>query len=365
MQQIKFIWMAGGAALAVAGAVVGTITVRAKAEVSAAPLSLAASPIPVVAATKVERSDLARSVSYTAEMRPYEDVDLHAKVAGYLKTINVDIGDRVKAGQVISTLELPEQEADLSRAKADFAIRKLDFDRLDEVAKKAPGLLAQQEIDQARGDFEVAKAALERAKVLTEYAVITAPFDGIITRRYADPGALIQAGTASSSQSMPLVHLAELDRLRLDFPVPQSIAPQIQPGMKVSIEVQATGEKIAGTVARQTDNIDTATRMMRVEVDVKNPDLRLKPGMYATASIDLLSAKQALAVPVQAVQFGDKPAVWMVNDHGILRQQPVTLGLQTPEKVQIVSGVHQGDTVVFGETEGMRAGSKVSVKFVE
>jgi RND family efflux transporter MFP subunit len=322
-------------------------------------------PLPVVAAARVARTDLARRTEYTAELHPYLDADLHAKVAGYLKTITVDIGDRVKAGQVIATLDLPEQQADLAKAEADLDVMKLKFDRISAVASREPGLLAQQEIDKARGDYEMAKAAANRTRTMVDYARIVAPFDGVITKRYADPGALIQAGTASSSQSMPVVHLAELARLRLDFPVPQSIAPEIVPGMPVTITIQASGDVTHGVIARETDAVDPSTRMMRVEVDVDNRNLRLKPGMYATVSLELQSASAVLAVPVQSVLQGDQPTVWTIDLNGKIVPREVTLGLQSADKVEILSGLSQGDAVIFGSRDAVHPGMTVQAKFVD
>ena len=318
-----------------------------------------------VAATRVTRTDLARSAEYTAELRPYLDVDLHAKVAGFLKTISVDIGDRVTAGQVIARLELPEQEADLAKAKADYAVLKLNYERVTAVAAKEPGLLAQQDIDKAQGDYEEARAAFDRAKILTDYAVITAPFNGVITKRYADPGALIQAGTASTSQSMPLVHLSELDRLRLDFPVPQSLAPFVTIGMPVSVEIPATEEVIQAKVARDTDDVDPSTRMMTVELDIDNHDLHLKPGMYAMATISLQTADNALVLPVQAVEFGTNPSVWTIGPTGTLEQRPIEIGLQTPDLIEITHGLRLGDAVVFGTPDGLRQGMHIAPKFID
>jgi len=321
--------------------------------------------LPVVAAARVDLANLARDTAYTAELRPYLEADLHAKVAGYLKVISVDIGDRVKAGQVIATLELPEQEADLAKAQADFDVMKLSYDRVSAVAAKEPGLLAQQEVDKARGDYQMAQAALNRTKALVEYAKIVAPFDGVVTNRYADPGALIQSGTTSSSQSMPVVRIAELARLRLDFPVPQSVAPDVAPGMPVQVTIQATGEVTKGVVARDTDNVDTSTRMMRVEVDIDNKSLRLKPGMYATASLALQTVSHALALPVQAVAFGDTPDVWAIDRDGVLVDRPVKIGIQTADKVEILGGLARDDAVVFGSRDGLRPGMKVKPKYVE
>jgi len=319
----------------------------------------------IVAAARVERTDLARTASYAAELRPFLQADLHAKIAGYLKVITVDIGDRVTAGQVIATLEMPEQEADLARAQADYDVVKLNYQRISEISRKEPGLLAQQEVDKARGDYGMALGALNRARAFVEYAKITAPFDGVITKRYADPGTLIQAGTASSSQAIPIVQVAEVARLRLDFSVPQSFSSSIRPGMPVTISISATGEIIHATVARDTENLDRDTRMMTVEVDIANRDMHLKPGMYATAEINVENAGQVLTLPVQAVAFGSKPDVWRIDPQGKIQPTSVALGLQTAEKVEVVSGLKQGDGVVFGSRDGLAPEMTVAPKFIE
>ena len=280
---------------------------------SAAPVS--AKPVAVV---KAERAKLVRTVSLTAEMRPWQEIDMHAKVAGYLKSIAVDIGDKVRAGQTIATLELPEQRQDQAKAEADYQVAKLDYDRIGSVMKKHPGLLAQEDLDKSRGAYEEAKAVYERTKILADYAVIAAPFAGVITKRSADPGALVQAGTASNTQAMPLVHLAEMDKLRLVFPVPESIVAMIKVGMPVDVGIQATGHTVHGSVSRMSDKVDPATRTMHVEVDLDNADLHWKAGMYATATITLNAKSDALAAPVQAVVTGDKPNVWVVNARNVV-----------------------------------------------
>lgn len=317
-----------------------------------------------VAVVKAERTNLARTIQLTAEIRPWQEIDIHAKVAGFLKTITVDIGDQVKAGQTIATLDLPEQRQDQAKAQADYQVAKLDYDRIEAVIKKEPGLLAQEEVDKARGAYEEAEAAYERTKILADYAAITAPFDGVITNRSADPGALVQAGTASDTQSMPLVHLAEMSKLRLDFPVPESNVSLIKVGMPVDVSIQATGEIVHSAVARMSDKVDPATRTMDVEVDLDNSDLRLKPGMYATADIALETKQDAIAAPVQAVATGDKPNVWIVNAQHIIEERPITLGIQTPDKIEITSGVVEGDLLVYGNRSDVSPGASVTPKLI-
>jgi RND family efflux transporter MFP subunit len=320
---------------------------------------------PVVAAATVTRRNLARKVTLVAELAPFEVDDVYAKVSGYLKNITVDYGDRVKAGQVIATLELPEEQADLARLDAAYRIAKLDYDRVEKVVQKTPGLLAQAEVDKAEAAYEMAKANLDHANVLLAYATIRAPFDGIVIKRLVDPGALIQVGTNSATQAVPLVRVSDNFRLRLVFQSPESIAARINPGTPVTIKIQSTGETFTSKVARMSNNVTVDTRTMHTEVDVDNPDLHLKPGMYATAEIDLDSRDNVLSVPIGAIIGTDKPHVLVVNAHGEIEEVAVTEGLKSADWVEITSGLREGDTVLTSHDSSLIAGAKVTPKVVE
>lgn len=318
-----------------------------------------------VAVVKAKRENLTRRVEFTAELMPYQYVNLYAKVAGYLRTISVDIGDRVKAGQVLATLDLPEQEADLARAKAAYEKAKLNYDQLRAVGEKTPGLVAAKEIDNARMDGEAAKANLEHAQVLVNYNKIVAPFDGVITKRYVHPGALIQAGVSSSTQAMPVVNLTETSKLRLDFPVPEAEVPKVKPGTPATIRIGATGQIIHSAIARTAGKLDDATRTMLTEIELDNPSQQLTPGMYAEVTLDLDARKAVIAVPAQALAGKDKSTAWVVNDAHTLEKRTVTLGLQTPDEVEISSGLKEGELVVFGNFSGLTAGEKVTPKLMQ
>ena len=222
--------------------------------------------------------DLARFVTISGEMKPYQEIDLHAKVAGYLKFLTVDIGDQVKAGEVIAKIDTDELKADLRTPLLHTTMPNLIMTVLNQVIQKQPGLLAQQDIDNAQAAYEIAKANMERARTFMDYATIAVPFDGVVTKRYADPGAMIQASGSNDRQTMPVVHIAENDKLRLDFPVPEPDVPFIKVGMPMEVTISATGQKIMGKVARTTDMVDPDTRTMETEVDVDNHDLRLNTG---------------------------------------------------------------------------------------
>lgn len=346
-----------------------------------------------VAVTKAEREDLINDLWLSAEFRPYQEISLHSKVAGYLKNITVDVGDQVKAGQQIAELEVPELKDELARdqsayqasleeakrAEADFAQAKIVFERIQGVTKEHPKLVAQQELDDARAKHDAMQGALgaaqqrvqehqsemNKTKAMLDYATITVPFEGIITRRYADPGALIQAGTASSTQTLPLVDLAQQDLLRLVFPVPESAAPNIHNGDPVEVTVSALNETFRSKISRFSGKVERNTRTMHTEVDVPNPDGRYKPGMYAFVRVILQEEKNALAVPVQAVSAGDKPTVLVLNKDNVVEQRSVTLGLQTPDKVQIRDGLAEGDLVIVGSRTLARPGQKATGKLIE
>jgi RND family efflux transporter MFP subunit len=318
-----------------------------------------------VATVEVQRASLGHNITLSAELRPYQEIDVHAKVAGYLQSITVDIGDQVKAGQVIAKIETGELKADLDHATAAYHDAKLEYDRINGVIKKRPGLLAQQEVDNAQAAYEMAKANMEHAKTFMDYATITVPFDGVVTKRYADPGAMIQASVSNGIQSMPLVRIAENQRLRLDFPVPEPDVPFVKVGTPVDIAIQATGQKIEGAVARIASAVDSSTRTMQTEVDVDNKDLKIVPGMYAFATINMEQKKDVMTLPMQAVSLGEKPNVWKINDKSEIEEVPVAVGSQTADRVEIVGSLKEGDKVVFGNRDRVSIGMKVEPKLVK
>jgi RND family efflux transporter MFP subunit len=347
--------------------------------------------LPSVAVAKVNREDLRETLTVAAEFRPYEQVSLHAKVAGFLQSITVDVGDHVKQGQLLAQLDVPElkndfekdsaafraSEEEVKRVEANYAEAHVASERLLAVAKDHPKLVAQQEVDDAqakdrnaagalgaaRQHVEECTAAINRTKTMLSYTTITAPFDGVITRRYADPGALIQTGT-SGTQVMPLVDIDQDSRLRLVFPVPESAVAHVQVGASVQVLVSSLHDNISGNVARFSGKVDRATRTMSTEVDVDNKDLRFKPGIYAEATLVLQEHKGAIAVPVEAVSVGIKPNVLVVNGSGLVEKRGVELGLQTPTRAEVVKGLQPGEQVIVGSRAGIQAGQKVIAKVI-
>ena len=360
-----------------------------------------ANAAPRAAIALVKREAVTNTLSIAGEFLPYQEVELHAKVSGYIRKINVDIGDRVKTGQVLAVLEVPELNAqvqgadagvrhskeEILRAKNEVARAKASHDalhseatRLEQVAKQRPELIAQQEIDDAEAkdlaseaQVEVAKSALAAAEqqlevskathsqvtAMQDYSRIVAPFDGVVTWRYADTGALIQAGT-SNANSAPVVKLAQVSLLRLRIPVPESMADGVHIGAPADIHVQATGERFTGKVARFTSAFDRSTRTMQVEFDVPNENYKLSPGMYADVVLEIQKRADAITVPVQAITYNnDKKTVLLVDGQNRVQVREIQTGIEDPRRVEVLTGLDPGDRVIVGNLGAFQPGQRV------
>jgi RND family efflux transporter MFP subunit len=361
-----------------------------------------------VGVAKVGRTTLGRQLTQSSELVPFQETDVYAKESGYVKQLNVDFGTRVKEGQVMAVLEIPELQ--LQVTQDDAAIKSAqdmvtqaqheverrvaaakplhaEYDRLNSVSTKKPGLVAQQEVDDAQGRDLAAEAQVEafrssvqsaqgqlqqaeakraRDQVMFDYAKITAPFDGVVTQRYANQGALMQAGTSSSTQAMPLVKLSEDDKFRLVIPVPESYVRYIHIGDPVQVSVPALSKNFPGRVARFAVDVKEDTRTMHTEVDVLNPNRELLPGLYADATITLDKKQNALAVPLQAVDHkGDTITVDVVDAENKIQIRTVVLGIQTANEAEVISGVEEGDMVVVSDRSSLKAGQLVRPKTIE
>jgi RND family efflux transporter MFP subunit len=375
---------------------------------SGAETSPMAASIPTVAVVKATRVNLSSDLTLTAEFEPFQEIDVMAKVSGYLREIKVDIGDHVSQGQRLATLEIPEMQDDLNRAaaaieeaNAELATARnelqraesahdmthLSFSRIEDVSKREPGLVPQQEVDEVHSRDLVAEAQVSAAKshinaceqrihvsqaeqarfkTLYQYAVITAPFDGVVTKRYANVGSLIQAGTASQTQAMPVVRLSENGLLRLALPVPESAVARVHLGEPVDVRVSAMNRTFPGRVARFADKIDQSTRTMKTEVDVPNSTLVLIPGMYAEVDLTTEQRNHVLSVPVESIDgSGDAASVYVVQPSGTIKIVPVRLGIENAQRIEVRSGdLKDGDNVVVGSRAGLKAGNKVQPKVI-
>lgn len=365
------------------------------------------SEVVVAAVARVEIGTIENDLTIAGAFKPFQDVDVHAKVAGYIRKIYVDVGDHVSEGQALAVLEVPELAAELAgasaavrrseqeihraqgdveRAKSTHAAAHAMYDRLNQAAQQKAGLVAQQEVDNAQAKdleseaavssaqaslsaaqqaLEVAQANQNQYSALSNYTRIVAPFAGVVTARYADTGALLAAGT-SNSQSMPLVRLAEVSKLRLVLPIPESIAGQIHLGDPVKVHVQALNQDIAGKVSRFAGSLDSQTRTMETEIDFDNRKGKLLPGMYTETVLQLAAQNSALLIPMEALaQNNGDATVLIVNTKSVVEERHVKLGLQGKRRVGVLSGLQENDLVVIGNRSQFRSGQKVTPKKVQ
>jgi RND family efflux transporter MFP subunit len=389
------------AGIVVCAAIGAVVTRRVGAN---APKPVAAQVLPRATIAVVKRAAISNSFTAAGEFLPYQEVELHAKVAGYIRKISVDIGDRVRSGQVLAVLEVPELNAqvmganagvghsreeisraenEVRRAEADHAALHMADERLQQVSKTRPGLIAQQELDNAMAKDRAAEAQIEAAKsvlaaaqhqlagsqathaqvsAMEEYSRIVAPFAGVVTWRYADTGALIQAGTANSN-SMPVVKVAQVNLLRLRIPVPESVGGKVRVGTLANVQVQATGERFSAKVARLTNSFDRSTRTMQVEVDVPNEKNKLSPGMYADVTLVVENRPDALTVPVMALnRANDKTTVLAVDQENRVAIREIHTGLEDPNSVEVLAGLSPGDRVIVGNLGTYRPGQPIDPK---
>lgn len=394
----------------------------------------AAAPAPVAVA-KVGRADIAREVVFDAEFRPFQDIDLHARVAGFVQTMNVDVGDHVKAGQLLATLEVPElkedleraaagvkraqqdvvkaqedaqraeedirrAEAEIKRAQAAHAEVKLTLGRIAAVSKEQPGLVAQQDIDTAQAkertadaqvaaaqaahsgsraaassaramiasvkeQVHVAEADLHKLEAKAGFTKIVAPFDGIISKRYADAGDMVRGGLSPSAPAVPLVRLVHVDKLRLVFPVSASFVARVKVGDDVEVRVPSLSRTLPGKVSRITREVEANTRTMETQVDLVNADGSLYPGMYAAVAMKLDRRQGVLAVPVTALARGKQVTVFLIKPDNTLEEREVKLGLEAPDKAEVLAGLAEGDSVLVGSRSQVKPGQKVEPKLVK
>jgi RND family efflux transporter MFP subunit len=356
---------------------------------------------------RAQRRPIANSLVLSGEFRPFQEVDVHAKIAGYIRKIYVDVGDRIKAGQTLAVLEVPELSAQLEGAEASVrrakdAIRRaqgdlnreeslhgathLDYRRLMDAGKARPGLIAQQELDdaeakdkegeaqisadeaalsEARNQLDVAMAGQKQFSAMSDYARIVAPFSGVVTKRYVDTGALVQAGTNSNTQALPVVSVAQTDLFRLTLPVPESAVPLIRLGSTVTVRVPSLNRSFEGKVSRFADSLSEETRTMHTEVDVPNKTGTIVAGMYAEVNLTLLKKNSVIAIPIQAVtRNGSRATVLVVDPQGRIQERDVKLGIEGANEVEIVSGIVPNDEVVLGSRAEFHPGDQVLPKLV-
>jgi RND family efflux transporter MFP subunit len=364
---------------------------------------------PSVAVVKVTRRDLSSNLEIASEFQPFQEIQVYAKVSGYIQKLYVDWGSHVKQGQLMAVLEIPELQQqvqqdeaavrrseqnvesareELKRAESVYNVAHLTYMRYADVQKTRPDLLAQQDIDVAQGkDLEAsagvssakdalaaaeqgvlaAKAALNKDNAMFAYARITAPFDGVVTEMYAYTGALLPAGTSSGKDTLALCRLSQNNLLRLIIPLPERAVSDVHIGQTVSVRLTNPNKTFPGTIAQFSDQIDTQTRTMHAEVHVPNPNGELVPGIYASVLVPLHTVQHVLTLPIQVVQSAkeNQGTVLVVNSSNHIEQRTITLGLQTSAFAEILSGLQENEMVVFGDPRQFQVGELVSPKLTD
>ncbi len=329
-------------------------------------------PPPRVIVIRPQRGAAVRSMTLPGDVVGYYQSALYAKVTGYLKSIAVDKGDRVKQGEVLAEIEVPELRQRLDRARSNLQIQQLTYERLDRVWKSDPRLVAREDVDIAYSKFQQAQAKANELAALVAYTQIVAPFDGIVTERFVDPGALIKSGgqntttapmegTASAGgTAAPVVSVADIQKLRIYVYVPQDAVGYIRVGMPVIVGFQELpGRRYTATVTRFAHSLDLATRTMLTEIDIENSKGEIYPGMYANVMLELERHPNALKLPNSAV--GDSAEgghfVMAVRD-GRLAEVPVRVGINTGIYMEITSGLSGDEQVVRALNPALSSGEQ-------
>jgi len=361
-----------------------------------------AASTPAARVATAQRGDISHALTMAGQFQPYQVVDVHPKVSGYMRKINVDIGDIVKQGQTLAVLEVPELKAQLqqtvyqvdqskeeitraeheiNRAVAQHQALHEEYARLQQASQGHPGLIAQQELDNAQAadlsaeaQVDSAKAAMaaakqhlgaaqadnQRVQALHDYTTVVAPIAGVVVWRYADTGALIQGGTNSNSQDLPIVRLSQSTMLRLRLPVPENDVQYVHEGDQVMVRVDALNRSMAGKVVRFTRDVNFETRTMETEVDVDNKDLSIAPGMYANAMLRLAHVENAVTIPVEALVIKDRDrVVYVLDGTNHVHIRTVQVGMEGSKLAEIKSGLQPGERVILGGQEKYQEGEAV------
>lgn len=362
-----------------------------------------AATMPAARVAVAQLGDISHMLTLAGQFQAYQTIDVHPKVSGYMRKINVDIGDVVKEGETVATLEVPELKAQLqqtvfqvdqsreeinraqheiSRAEAQHRALHEQYVRLQQAGQAQPGLIAQQELDNARaGDLSAeaqvdsAKAALaaarqrlgaaqadsQRVQALHNYTNVVAPIAGVVVWRYADTGALIQGGTNSNSQDLPIVRLSQSTLLRLRLPVPEDDVRYVHIGDMVTVRVDAVNRSLTGKIVRFTRDINFETHTMETEIDVDNKDLSLSPGMYANAMLRLGHVENVVTIPIEAIVLqGRSHVVYALDSSNHVHIRPVEVGLEGSKLAEIKNGLQPGECVITGGQDQYQDGEQVS-----
>jgi RND family efflux transporter MFP subunit len=362
-----------GAALLVVAAIALAfwgISTRAKA-LSVVTSETREAAVPTVAILTPEKGAPQQDIVLPGTMQAFTDAAIYARTNGYLRKWYVDIGTRVRAGQVLADIDSPEIEQQLEQARADLATAEANTRLAQLTAERYRDLIktdsvSKQDLDNANGSLEAkvtavnsAKANVRRLEQLHGFGQITAPFEGVVTARNTDVGALIDSG----SNAKELFHVAAVHRLRVFVNVPEIYSRAALPGMKAELTLtEFPGRSFTGTLARTAQSIDTASRTLLTEIDVDNPKGELLAGSYAEVHLKLPSAQSTYKLPINAIIFRTEGVrVAVVGPDGKVSLQPVTLGRDYGDSLEVVSGIAGGERIILNAPDSIEAGQAVRV----
>ncbi|AOY96371.1 efflux transporter periplasmic adaptor subunit [Cupriavidus sp. USMAA2-4] len=328
--------------------------------------------LPAVATVRPRRASAQTELVLPADVRAYQDAPVYARVSGYLRRWVADIGTPVRQGQLLAEIDAPEISDQLRQARAEEAVAAANYDLARRTAERWQDLLrsrsvAQQEADQKSADMQAKAAALASARSnvarlaqQAAYTRIVAPFDGVVTARNVDTGALVDAG-GNGGPGKELFHLSAGDKLRIYIQVPQDDSVLVTPGMPAWLSLpQYPGQRFAATVTRSAGAIDAGTRSLRVELEAASAGGRILPGAYAEAHLSAPVAQAGWDLPASTLLFrAQGPRVAVVGAAGTIELRPVTLGRDFGSHVEIASGLQGGEQVVANPGDGLMAGVHV------
>jgi membrane fusion protein, multidrug efflux system len=339
---------------------------------------------PTVTVIRPQRGDLVRTIALPGDVVGYYETALHSKVTGYLKTISVDKGDRVKAGEVLAQIEVPELNSNLRRAEATQQIARITYDRLKKVQQEDPRLVSQEDVDLAYAKYQETAAALDALQSMFNYTKIVAPFDGVITGRFADPGALIRAGggdfgvdetsgiiSPGATEGAgghrggggPILTMAKIDKLRVYVYVPERSYPFIHMGAPAALRFDEFPNRVfSGKVVRFASSLDLTTRTMLTEIDIDNPDSTVYPRSYAHVTLNLVRHSGVLELPVTALGTSQNSSTVMLVRNGRLVEHAVETGINDGTYVEITSGLDSNSLVLPVYSNSLSAGQPVRYK---
>ena len=341
--------------LSAAVAIALTASLAACGRTEGSATSVAPPPPAEVQITHLSNGPITRFITLPAQVLPLQQATLYAKVSGYLQSIHVDKGDHVKAGAPIARIEVPELLASRAKQRAELTAAEAEYGRLQESLKRAPDLVVPLTVDQARGRMDIARASLEQSETMLRYATLTAPFAGVVTQRFVDPGALIQAGTSVAT-------VMDFTKVRLQVAVPELEASRVALSQPVSVSTDnLPGAQFEGKVARFSYALDTASRTMLAEVSLDNPQLALRPGMLVTAKLGIERHENAVLLPTDALVMEKANAFAFVVEGDKASKRPIKIGFNDGQNVEVLEGVKPTDAIVRVGKRSMSDGQPVRV----